>query len=290
LFAPKKMQALESKVRDAARRYIGKFKDRGRCEFMSEFAFPFPVSVFLDLMDLPQERMNDFLEWEFMLLHAPDPQTMAKGARCVVDYLREVIAARRVHPSDDFISFGVQAQIEGRSLTEDELLGFCFNLFIGGLDTVSTNMGLHFRHLAENTQHQQRLRSEPAFIPTAMEELLRAFAAVTTFRTCVKETQIQGVTIKPGDKVAMCTAVACRDPEQFDLPNDIQLDRSPAHNTFGSGPHRCVGSHLARRELLIALQEFLATIPPFHIERGAHIKTHLGGMVQPTALPLVWSS
>ena len=159
LFAPKKMQALESKVRDAARRYIGKFKDRGRCEFMSEFAFPFPVSVFLDLMDLPQERMNDFLEWEFMLLHAPDPQTMAKGARCVVDYLREVIAARRVHPSDDFISFGVQAQIEGRSLTEDELLGFCFNLFIGGLDTVSTNMGLHFRHLAENTQHQQRLRS-----------------------------------------------------------------------------------------------------------------------------------
>jgi cytochrome P450 len=257
---------------------------------MSEFAFPFPVSVFLDLVDLPQERMENFLEWEFMLLHAPDPATLAKGARLVVDYLRGIIEERRLHPQDDFISFAVQAKMQGRKLTEDELIGFCFNLFIGGLDTVSTNMGLHFRHLAENQEHQKRLREDPAFIPTAMEELLRAFAAVTTFRTCIKETRVSGVTIKPGDKIAMCTAVACRDPEFYERPNEILLDRAPAHLTFASGPHRCIGSHLARRELLIALQEFLAAIPEFRIEPGAKIKTHLGGMVQPKALPLVWKT
>ena len=288
LFSPKKMEALESKVREAARRYIGKFQARGKCEFMSEFAFPFPVSVFLDLVDLPQERMENFLEWEFMLLHAPDVATLQKGARLVVDYLRGVIDERRLHPKDDFISFAVQAQMQGRKLTDDELVGFCFNLFIGGLDTVSTNMGLHFRHLAENQEHQKRLREDPAFIPTAMEELLRAFAAVTTFRTCIKETQLSGVTIKPGDRVAMCTTLACRDPEFYERPNEVLLDRAPAHLTFASGPHRCIGSHLARRELLIALQEFLSAIPTFQIEPGATIMTHLGGMVQPKTLPLVW--
>src|SRR3546814_20327711 len=126
--------------------------------------------------------------------------------------MREVIADRRRNPRDDFISYGIQAEIRGRPLTDDELIGYTFNLFIGGLDTVTSVMGLHFRHLAENPEHQRRLRNDPAFIKTGLEELLRAFGATSTFRTYIKETTINGVTNKPGIRVLMTTNLSSRDP------------------------------------------------------------------------------
>jgi cytochrome P450 len=288
LFAPKKMQAMEANVRAAARRCIDKLKERAGCEFMQEFAFPFPVSVFLDLIDLPQERMSEFQSWEYALLHVPDMKVVSDAVRNVVGYLREVMAERRRNPGDDFISYGIKAEIDGRRFTDDELIGYCFNLFIGGLDTVSSNIILQFRHLAENPEHQARLRSDPAMIPAAVEEFLRAYAAVTTFRTCVKETQIRGITIKPGDKVAMSTTLANRDPQEFDAPDEVRLERQPAHISFAYGPHRCIGSHLARREMVIAMEEFLGAIPAFRLEPGVEIETHLGGIIQPNVLPLVW--
>src|SRR5690606_4306470 len=126
-------------------------------------------------------------------------------------------------------------------------------------------------------------------IPVALEELLRAYAATSTFRTCVKERTLNGVTIKPGDRVLTSTILACRDPEEYDRPNEVILDRRPTQIlTFGHGPHLCLGVHLAKREMRLALRDVLAAIPPFRIAPGAIIKAHLGGMVQPTALPLVW--
>lgn len=288
LFSPKRMAALEDSVRQAARKYIAAFKDRGECEFMQQFAFPFPVSVFLDLVELPKDRMPEFLKWEHGLLHEGDISKMIDAIKNVVGYLREVIQERSKNPGNDFISYGIHAEIQGRKLTQDELIGFCFGLFIGGLDTVSTNIALHFRHLAENPEHQRRLRNDPKLIPTAMEELLRAYAAVTTFRTCINETQVGGVTFKPGDKVAMCTTLAARDSEEYERPNEVDLDRQPTHMTFAYGPHRCIGSHLARREIQVALEEFLAAVPEFRIKEGAQITTALGGMIQPVTLPLIW--
>ncbi|MEA3300393.1 MAG: cytochrome P450 [Pseudomonadota bacterium] len=289
LFSPPRMRALEDKVRDAARHYVGLIKDRGHCDFIRDFAFPFPVSVFLDLMDMPHDKTALFLQWEHDLLHEGDLGTIGNAVRAVNGYMRDVIAARRERPGDDLISHALKTGIQGRPFTDDELIGYTFNLFIGGLDTVTTNMGLHFRHLAENPAHQQRLRDDPDFIPVALEELLRAYAATSTFRTCVKERTLNGVTIKPGDKVLTSTILACRDPEEYDRPNEVILDRRPTQIlTFGHGPHFCLGVHLAKREMRVALREFLAAIPPFSIAPGAIIKTHLGGMVQPTALPLVW--
>jgi cytochrome P450 len=289
LFAPRKMLALEGRVREIARSYIAQFKDRGECEFMSELAFRFPIAVFLELMDLPMERVEEFLEWEMAMLHNADMQRMADAVRKVKAYLLGVIAERRAKPGDDFISFGIQAEIQGRKLTEDELFGFCFNLFIGGLDTVSTNMGLHFRHLAEHQDHQDELRADPAKIPAAVEELMRAYSAVTTFRTVIKPIVVHGVQLMPGDKVAMATTLANRDPEAFERPNEVLLDRNPRHITFATGPHRCVGAPLARRELVIAIEEFLAAIPSFRIKPGVRIRTGIGLMIEPETVPLVWA-
>lgn len=290
LFSPRRMRELEDPVRRYARQYIAKFKHRGSCEFLTDFAFRFPIAVFLDLMGLPQDQLETFLEWEHSLLHEPDLAKMLAATRVVVTYLRRRIDACRSAPGADFISVAVTTELDGRQLTDDEVVGLCFNLFIGGLDTVSTNLGLHFRHLAESPADQRHLRENPSFIPVALEELLRAFAAVTTLRVCTKETTLKGVTFRPGDKIAMSTTLGSNDPAAYERPSDVILGRKGTALTFGHGVHHCIGAHLARREIIVAMEEFLAAIPEFRIEAGTKIRTRLGTIIQPESLPLVWSA
>ena len=288
-FTPKAMAALEEKIRSYAVDYIDAFASRGSCEFMSQFAFEFPIKVFLELMGLPQDRVSEFMAWEWDLIHNFDMAKMADSTRKVIEYLDGEIEARRINPRNDLISFALQGRIDDRPLTDDELRGLSFNLFIGGLDTVSTNMGLQFWHLATHGDDQAFLRANPQEIPRAIDELMRAYGAVTTFRTCKKETTIAGARIVPGDKVALSTSLAGRDPAEFDDPNEVRFDRRPRHIGFGFGIHTCMGMHLARRELRIAIEEFLARIPEFRIAEGHKMRFHLG-MIQPVELPLVWNS
>jgi cytochrome P450 len=252
-------------------------------------AFKFPIAVFLELMGMPLEQVDQFLTWEMKLIHPKDLEEAREGTIAVVKYLREVIEERRKNPGTDFVSYGISVEAGGRKMTDDELLGFCFNLFIGGLDTVSTNMGWQFRHLAENPGHQALLRANPSMIPTAIEELLRAYAAVTTNRRCIKPVEINGVQLLPGDMVAMPTPLVNNDSDAFEDPQDVRLDRNPRHITFGTGIHRCIGAPLARREMVIAMDEILKAVPEFRIKPGAEIKTTVGAIIQLQSLPLLWS-
>jgi cytochrome P450 len=288
LFTPKAMTLLEAKIEGYAVDYCNAMRDSGSCEFMGDFAFEFPIKIFLELMGFPIEMAPEFLEWEMGLLHTNDLNVIAQSTRKVVDYLRSEIADRKANPRDDMLSYGVTTDIDGRGLTDDELVGFAFNLFIGGLDTVSTNMAWQFRHLAENVEHQNQLRANPEMIPDAIEEMMRGYAAVTTFRTCVNQVELGGVTFMPGDKIAMPTCLAGRDPEQYADPDSIILNRKARYLSFGFGPHLCVGMHLARREMRIAIEQFLKIIPEFRIADGAVVESHLGGIIQPVTLPFVW--
>ena len=289
LFTPKAMTRLEGKIRQYAIEFIEVFQSRGECEYMTEFAFEFPIKIFLELMGLPLSLTPQFLKWEAGLLHDPDMANMAAATRAVVTYLRGEIEERRRNPKDDVISYALEVEVEGRKLTEDELVGFTFNLFIGGLDTVSTNMGLQFLHLAQNPEQQNYLRANPDKIPEAIDEMMRAYAPVTTFRTCTKETTFKGVKMMPGDKVAMSTTLAARDPEEYESPNEVRFDRKSRTVSFGYGPHLCVGMHLARREMRIAIEEFLRLVPEFSVKPGHVIRRHLG-MIQPVELPLAWAA
>lgn len=290
VFAPKRMAALEEKIRIYARDYFAAFKDKGRCEFMSEFAFEFPIKVFLELMGLPQERVAQFLAWEHTLLHEPDLAKVTEGTRTVVAYLRSEIDERRKSPRDDLISYGLSADNRGRRFSEDELLGFCFNLFLGGLDTVSTSVAWHFLHLAEHQEDQAKLRANPAMIPAAIDEIMRYYGPVATSRECVHETTLGNVTVKPGDKILLATFLSGHDPNAFDRPEEIRLDRQPRHVSFGYGHHLCVGMHLARREIRIALEEAFRALPPWRLTPGAEVPCYLAAIVQPKTLPLVWDA
>ena len=143
-----------------------------------------------------------------------------------------------------------------RATIYDELTGLCFNLFIGGLDTVSAHLGLQFHHLARHPEHRALLRNQPHLIPDAVEELLRAYPGILNFRLCVKDCDLAGAPVRAGDHVMLPTFLANRDPEHYEAPDEVRLDRKPKHVTFGHGPHVCLGMHLARRELRIAMEEF----------------------------------
>lgn len=288
LFTPVEIKKLDAKIRQYAQEYCSKIKAQGSCEFVEDFAFEFPIKVFLELMGMPQDMTRKFLEWEMDLLHTNDLAAIAASTRKVVDYMRAQIADRRANPRDDLISYGVTTALDGRPATEDELVGFTFNLFVGGMDTVSTNMAWQFRHLATHPQDQALLRANPDKIMDAIEEMMRAYPVATTFRTVLNPVTVNGVTFLPGDKVAMATCLAGRDPEAYDAPDEVRIGRKGRYLSFGFGPHLCVGMHLARREMRIALEEFLKAIPPFRIKQDYTVRTHLGGILQPEKLPLVW--
>lgn len=288
LFTPRRIMALEAKVRQTAQGYLSTFAARGHADFVAEFTTPYPVAVFLDLVDLPREDMGLFLGWAHAMLRSTVLQERADAVRAVKDFLVDALDRRRRNPGDDFFSYIVAAQIDGKPLSQDEMVGIAFNLFLGGLDTVNAAMALQFRHLAEHPADQQALRDDPSLIVMAVEELLRAYASVTNYRFCVKPIDLAGVTMMPGDRVALPTSLAGRDPEMFDLPQRIDFTRTTASLTFAYGPHRCIGLHLARRELQIAMGEALAAIPPFRLEEGAKLPVRYGPIISLEALPLVW--
>lgn len=291
LFLPKRMALFEEQVRSAARHFVDQIVEKGECDFIADFALPFPITVFLGLMDLPIDGMDRFVGYEQDFLHDPDVAVKSRAMIAITTLLKEAMADRRRRPGDDFISFLVAAEIDGRKLTESEILATAVNFYLGGLDTVTSLMGWQFRHLAQHQDDQARLRGEPDLLPKGLEELIRAFAPVSTHRLCTREVEFGGVTIMPGDLVMVSTPLAGRDPEMYDRPNEIQLSRGNSrHMTFAFGPHHCIGAHLARRELSVALEEVLPRFRNFRLKSDAVPRWHYGAILGLETLPLEWDS
>lgn len=288
LFSPSAMKRLDEKVNIRAAENIAAFVADGECDFITAFARPYPVSIFLELMGLPLSEMAKFIRIEDALIHGT-PQTQLAGIREARDFLVKEIDARRSNLGDDLISHALKARIDDQPLTADEVLGISFMMFLGGLDTVTSTLGYMFRHLAEHPQDQQQLRDDSALIPDAVEELLRLYNVVTTGRRATRDVDFAGVHIKAGDLIAMPTNFASRDPAEFDEPSVTRFERSPnRHSAFGFGIHHCLGSQLARRELVAAVREWLAAVPPFRLKDGAQLRSSGSGVVALHTLPLVW--
>lgn len=291
LFTPGRMRAMDEGIRALANELIDKFADKGGCEFDGEFGRPFPVSIFLKLMGLPLDMTDQFVEWELTLLRAETFDIRQTGARAVRDYLAGIIAERRKQPTDDLVSFTVKAVVNGKPLTDDEIMGICYLLFVGGMDTVTSTLGFIFKHLAENPANQQRLRDDPEIMTAAVEELLRAHAVVNSPRHAAQDMEFHGVQMKKGDRVVLAMTIAGRDEAEYEGADVVDFDRkaSSRHISFAVGPHNCIGQHLARREIRIALEEWLKRVPHFTIAPGETPVTQGMTVFGVDHLPLVWS-
>jgi cytochrome P450 len=290
LFAPNKIAKMQEGVRESCIALIDALMKKPECEFMRDFGRPFPVLIFLQLLGLPAADFHQVLEWEDLLLQGKTMEVRVAAAAGIRDYLRDLAQARREHPVDDLISFVVQAEIDGKPLTDDEILGICYLLFVGGLDTVASSLGFYFKYLAENPEKQRALRENNALIPDAVEELLRVHSVVMVSRFVTADTEFAGVAMKKGDCIAIYMTFASFDPEEIDQPEMVEFARSPnRHVAFSFGPHRCIGSHLARRELVIAIEEWVNRVPSFEIKPGADVRMHGGVVFGVDQLPLTWS-
>ena len=289
-FSPQKMAAMKDDLRRRAHDLIDVFKGRGSCDFVKEFSERFPIFIVLDLLGLPQDRMAEFLVWEKDMLHTNDWEVRVAAVGQVVDYLRGEIADRRANPRDDYITRIFDFEVDdGRKWNDEEVLGHCFNLFLGGLDTVTTMLGNIFCHLARHPDQQKELRENPDKIVLAVEEFLRVYGPVTAFRIATRELEIHGQKIMPGEYVSVCTPVANQDPEQHHNPSEVRFDRKAPHIALGGGIHKCLGMHLARFELQTALEIFLAEIPQFRFKDGFEPSYFVGNITFVPRLELQWN-
>lgn len=287
-FTPKAVKGLDDSVRKACVELIGKFEDRGGCEFVEEFAIPFPSYIFLDLMGMPRDMLDDFIAWEDGLMRAPDPMDRVAAARAVYAYLNEHKERQKIAPANEFVAAMVSGEVEGRPLNHLELMGMFYVLYVGGLDTVYSTIGWTMRHLATHPELQQRLRADPTLLPYAVEEFCRAFSVVCTHRQVARDFTFHGVPMKAGDEIHLPLSLADRDPAAFPDPHRIDIDRKPRHIAFGTGTHNCLGIHLAKREIRIVLEEFLRRFRNIRIRDGETARYHTGRTFGIDYLPLVW--
>lgn len=279
-FKPSAIRPMAESVTRRARELIGAVSEHDEIEFMSAVAIPLPSTVFMDLLGLPLEQAELFTEWTQQLLHSGDPAISVQTGRSVVAYLLDLIAQRRLSPQDDLISALVGTEVEGRPLTTDELLDIAFLLFIAGLDTVTAQLGVVVGRLARDAEVQRQLRADPTQIPVALEELLRLYPIVPPTRTLTRDYVLGNVAMRAGDTVLLATSAASRDPHAYENPRQLELGRAGAWTTaFGMGPHRCLGSHLARQELTIVLELMIELLPEFELAPAFEPKWHTAGNV-----------
>lgn len=290
-FSPKAVAQIDANIQAVIGQLIGGFADKGECDASYDFGRIYPVRVFMRLMGFPEERFEDFLSWGYAMLHdMTDLEQMKWGAKSALAYLRSFVEEMRKTPGDNLTSRIVHGQVNGLPLSDDEIMGIVFFLWVGGLDTVAATSSLMFRRLALDPELQQTLRDNPQLHADAVEEFLRMNPTVNSSRMAKVDHELHGVEIRKGEMVQCLVATANYDPAEFEDPRSFRLDRtSNRHLTFIAGPHRCLGSHLARRELRVALSEFLKRIPPFRISPGAD-RSAAPGLVAMKRLPLVWDA
>jgi cytochrome P450 len=288
--SPREVAKREEAIRASAVELIEAFRSEGHCDFVEQFAVHFPVRIFMDLFGMPREDFNKILDYEYKLLHVSNTiETRAQAARDIYDYLLELIAEKRANPRDDLASSILEFTVDDRPLTDKEIMGMYFLLFVGGLDTVASSLGFAWRYLASNPEAQQALRDNPDLIPSAVEEFFRMHSVVEVRRSVTEDMEFHGVQLKQGDFVNCITAVASLDSKEFADPLTADFERSPnRHCAFVFGPHRCMGSNLARLEIRIALEEWLNRIPDFSVAPDTDIDVNYGAVVSLAKLPLVW--
>ena len=288
-FSPKSAVEMEPRMRQMAIEIIEDVLKRGECDFVHDVAARFPVSVFMDLMGMPIDKLHDFRALANDYFNARTQEEFTQLGGRIISIMTELIERKRIDPQNDLLSKMIGFQIEGRTITLQEMQSACFVMFLGGMDTVTNVTGFSFRRLGRDKAMQARLRSDPASIPKFVEEGIRSFGVVCTPRVTTHDFERFGIRFKEGEMVLCMLPVGSRDDRTNPDPDAFDLDRKAAqHITFSTGPHLCLGHNLARMEMKILTEEWVKRIPEFTLKPGVRHRSRCGTVIALENLPITW--
>ncbi|MEL7210330.1 MAG: cytochrome P450, partial [Actinomycetota bacterium] len=273
LFAPKRVAELEGRTRQLVTELIDGVIDDGRTNFHHEIAEPLPTQIFLALLGLDPARFREFIVLKDGIIR-PAATTVEEREAMVAETgqqiyaeLDEVITARQAEPSDDFISGFLAAEVEGHRLTPDDVADICYLFFLAGLDTVTASLDCMFAYLGQHPDQRDRLVDDPELIPHAIEEMLRWETPVPgVIRITTTDTEVGGCPISAGTRITPLLGSANNDERVWEAADEVVFNREVnKHLAFGGGVHRCLGSHLARMELRVVLEEWHRRVPGYRL-------------------------
>jgi cytochrome P450 len=294
-FSPGRVKGLRDAQQKLAAELVEKLVAEGSGDFVTRIARVFPSTVFLKIMGMPVEDLEKFLSWEDQILHQSGVGEEVNAARMegmmqVMGYFSELIQQRRDNrdpDADDIVSKAIDWTIDGEPINDIDLLNCLLLLFMAGLDTVSNQLSYAMLHLATHPDDRARIVADPDLIPKAVEEILRVYPIVQTARKATQDMDFHGCPVKAGDMASFSLAFAGRDESAYPDAREVDLDRGVTrHLSFGGGPHRCLGSHLARQEMVVVLEEWHKRIPNYELAGDAI--EHGGQVFGVDSLPLTW--
>ncbi|WP_194892732.1 cytochrome P450 [Catenulispora pinisilvae] len=295
LFSPKNIAHLAPVITTRVTELIDAVIAQGHCDFSADLAVPLPFLVFGDLLGLPRHEHPALMSIVDDIVR-PGPQDSAgrsaaqAGERCYALF-SQALDERARTPRDDLLTHLLNATVDGRRPSREELLDMCYMLLLGGMDTTSDALECAFAFLATHPEHRRQIVDEPGIVPTAVEELLRWESPTSSVRRyLLTDTELGGCPMSAGQRVNVVLASANTDDGHTPDAFEVDLHRTPnQHIAFGAGAHRCLGAHLARMELRTVLQEWHRRIPEYTLAAGHSLDFRLGGTLRYLEqLPLTW--
>jgi cytochrome P450 len=288
-FSPRRVAELEPFTRAMCRNLLAEVVSLGRCDGARDYARHIPVGVLGPVLGVPDEQGPRFVALVQDLFCSPDDERRIAAVTAIATYFGQVVDERRKTPGPDLIS-GLLHGDASATMSTQEILGAVSLILVAGIDTAASVLGSALWHLATHADDRRRLVAEPELIPVAVEEFLRAFSPATMGRITTEDVVLGDRLLSRGDRVLLNFAAANRDERAFPAAATVVLDRQDnRHLAFGSGIHRCLGAHLARMELRVALGEWLQVVPDFRLDPEQPV-VWTGGQVRgPQSLPLVFA-
>jgi cytochrome P450 len=297
LFNPNMVNHFTPQIREVAAELADRLVDRPGCDFIADFGTALPAETFLITFGIGREHLKTLLDHKTWLRreglpNARTDEDLREANRPLWEFFGDAIDRRKAEGIEgrrDVLSQLLRSTYDGRALTRDEMINAAFVTMLASLDTTTASLGLQFRYLADHPKDRELIITSPEKLPVIVEELIRHEPVSTTGRVLTEDVERHGIRLRKGDRVLLSWGMSGLDPEVFDHPDDVDFDRtSTRHLSFGVGPHRCLGMHLARRIVTIAFEEWHSRIPDYHLDPNAPPIGHYSPGRGVLNLPLVF--
>jgi cytochrome P450 len=294
-FTPRRVNALEPRIRELAAGYVDSFADSGGCDFVADFAGRLPMDVVSEMLAVPASDRDMLRGWSDTVLHREEgvigvPQAGIEASGRLLGYFVQLVAERRVRPGEDLASALLAVELDGERLEDRDVIAFCYLMIIAGNETTTKLLANALYWLERNPAERDKVRRDPARIPEWVEETLRYDNSTQLMtRTVTRDLELHGEKLREGERLVLLIGSANRDPEVFPDSDRFDIDRdTSAHLSFGKGAHFCLGAALARLEARVSLEEVWKRLPEYAIEEAGLERVHSTNVRGFSKLPIVF--